>query len=174
QVTGAVDQGVNECENALQTITVAGNGTTYRVLNGASVTMIAAQNIRFLDGTQVYPGGYLHAYITTNGQYCCTLFPGMMMTGVEMSESIPGFTDKFFFRVYPNPTSDKFYIEMEPALRNQNTKIQIFNMIGELIESKEVIGNNGYSFFLGKFAPGIYLIQVNSGDRIEIKKIVKK
>jgi hypothetical protein len=174
QVTGVVGQGVIECENALQTISVAGNGTTYQVLNGASVTMIAGLNIRFLSGARVYPGGYLHAYITPNGQYCCSLFPGRMMTGVEISESLPDFTDNNFFKVYPNPTSDKLYIEMDPTIINQKTEIGIFNMMGELIESKEVTGINGYSFFLGKFAPGIYLLQVNSGDRMETKKIIRK
>ena len=60
QLTGYTGAGEALCINALQTITVAGGGTPYIVYSDGSVTLIAGQNIRFLDGTRVFSGSYLH------------------------------------------------------------------------------------------------------------------
>ncbi|MCX6303555.1 MAG: T9SS type A sorting domain-containing protein [Bacteroidetes bacterium] len=65
-----IPPGQTDCYNATQTLTLAGNGSTFTVQAGASATVVAGQNIRFLPGSQVYSGGYLHGYITSNSAYC--------------------------------------------------------------------------------------------------------
>ncbi len=67
-----IPNGVSNCYNAYQTITIAGNGTTFTVQNGGTATIIAGQKINLLPGTTVLSGGNMHAYITMNGQYCTT------------------------------------------------------------------------------------------------------
>ena len=98
----------------------------------------------------------------------------MVTRGVEMSEGLADVYSGSFFKVYPNPTSDIFYLELDPAVGNQKTEIQIFNMMGDMIQHREVTDNNGHSFSLGEKAPGIYFIRAISGERMEMKKIVRK
>jgi hypothetical protein len=77
-----IANGHDTCFNALQTITVAGGGTTFIVQDGGSTTMIAGQKINFLPGSKVNPGGYLHGYITQDGSWCNTpAMPGLMTNG---------------------------------------------------------------------------------------------
>lgn len=174
QVTGVVSHGQSICYNALQTITVAGGGTTFQVQNDGMATLIAGQNIIFLDGTRVLAGGYLHGYITPNGTYCCALKSTMVTRFAEEAGDIPVIGADSFFKVYPNPTSDKFNLELNKDLRDVKTVVQIFNMMGGSIMKEEVTGSDRYEFDLGGKIPGIYFIQVMAGDRIETKKITRK
>lgn len=68
------------CFNASQTIIVAGSRNTFNVGPTGNITMIAGQNIRFLTGTVVQPGGYLQGYISD--QYCGSLLQPVMATKV--------------------------------------------------------------------------------------------
>jgi hypothetical protein len=174
QVTGTVAGGESICKNASQTITVSGGGTTFEVQSGGSVTMIAGQNINFLFGTRVFAGGYLNGYITTTGSFCCTTISTMVTKPVEVADVIPEMEAGAFFKIYPNPTNDKFYLELDPAFRDSRTVVHIFGIVGDLIQKEEVIGNDRYEFSLGGKTPGIYFFQVMAGDRLETKKIIKR
>ncbi|MCX6306405.1 MAG: ice-binding family protein [Bacteroidetes bacterium] len=174
QVTGVVGSGESTCKNATQTITVAGNGTTFQVQNGGSVTMIAGQNIRLLAGTRVNYGGYLHAYITTMSEYCCGSTSGSYAGINKVSETIPETGAGTSFRVYPNPTTGIFYLELPPSSGNANAVVQIYGMAGDLILKDELSGNNRFEFSLAGKSPGIYFLQVRYGDRLESKRIIKK
>jgi len=174
QLTGVVDGPEAFCKNASQTITVAGGGSIFEIQNGGSVTMIAGQNIRFLYGTQVFTGGYLHAYITPTGEYCCASQSTMMANPIDLAEVIPEVEAGSFIKIFPNPTNDKFYIELDPKYRNIKTVVQISGMLGNLIQKEEMIGNDRYEFSLVGQTPGVYLIRVMAGDRLETKKIIRK
>jgi len=174
ELSGIVPQNDMTCEDAVQTIIVAGGGTTYEVQTGGSVTMIAGHNIQFMDGTRVFSGGYMHGYITTTGEYCCGSIPIGGNKPAEVAEVIPEKEAGVFFKVYPNTTKDKFYLELDPAFRETKTGVQIFGILGDLILKKEVIGNDRYEFSLGGRTPGIYFIRVMAGNRLETKKIVKE
>jgi hypothetical protein len=65
-----ITSGQTDCYNATQTLTLAGNGSTFIVQAGASARVVAGQSIRFLPGIRIYSGGYLHGYITNNSEYC--------------------------------------------------------------------------------------------------------
>ncbi|MCX6268380.1 MAG: PKD domain-containing protein [Bacteroidetes bacterium] len=65
----------NQCFSAIQTITVAGDGTLFAVQNGGSATLIAGHNILILPGVSVDSGGYLHGYITSDNVYCGGISP---------------------------------------------------------------------------------------------------
>lgn len=116
--------------NAL-TITVAGSGTEFSVNNGGNATLVAGQNIIMLPVLKVYSGGYLHAYITTNNQYCSLLKNNLVASGEyeTREDEIPKTTmDGSFFRVYPNPTSGKITLVFSDDIGTSTVNIQIYNM----------------------------------------------
>ena len=169
--TGTIEQDESACIDASQTITVAGGGTTFEVQDGGSAVMIAGQNIRLLDGAQVFAGGYLHAYITKTGEYCCMT---LGVKDIEVSTAIAGIVAGDFFKIYPNATSDKFYLELYPTSRGTKMLVQIFGMAGDLILNEEVTGNDRYEFSLGGKSSGVYFIRVMTGERLATKKIIRK
>jgi hypothetical protein len=170
-----IQNGQTQCYNALQTITLAGNGTGFLVQNGGSVTLIAGQNIRFLSGTTVLNGGYLHGYITTNGSYCGTQAPSMVNS---LPDIIANATDPDqelpFFKVYPNPTTGKFILELTKERNISTIVVQIYSMFGEMILKEEKTGIGKYEFMIGDRPPGIYVINVTSGGQTGTAKIIKR
>ena len=65
--------------------------------------------------------------------------------------------------VYPNPSSGIVQVQAGSAV-NGSLTIGIYNMVGELQLSRTVTGaGNTWSFDLGNYPEGIYLVQI-TGD----------
>lgn len=71
--------------------------------------------------------------------------------------------------VYPNPSSDGVF-----QITNTGTKdvINVYNVLGEAVNTAIKRDNDGVSIRLASDAPGIYFIQVNSEGKIITKKII--
>jgi hypothetical protein len=178
----------NECFNAAQTITTAGDGTTFIIENQAEVELIAGQNIIMLPGTHAQLGGYLHASITTNGFYCNGRQPVVetvpivknregdlpvqqLMTSDEKDNAVHG---KASFKVYPNPTPGLFTLELTDFNIREKTAVTIYGIRGERIQQEEVSGNKFTVFSLENQLSGIYLIRVLSNHLIGTKCIIRQ
>ncbi len=169
-----VGSGQSNCSDAIQVLTVAGYGTTVTVENGGSATMIAGQMISYLPGTTVMPGGYMHGFITTNGQYCLQQ-PNPVVNTKE--EEIAAVGEKSIngksVRVYPNPTTGNFTIEATGTDNALITKVEIYNMSGVKIITKNFDGVSKHEFSVPEFKPGVYFIHVISGNQAETIKLIK-
>jgi hypothetical protein len=158
-----------QCFNALQTITVAGNGTTLTVTNTGSATMIAGQNIIYLPGTTVDPGGYMNGYISSNGQYC-----NMPAISVLTGEGeFPGSAKQTGLKIYPNPTKGSFSLEV-PVELAEKSSLEIYSMGGEKILLKELSGKQVYDISLENSPSGIYLVRVFSERQNYSARIVRQ
>lgn len=67
------------------------------------------------------------------------------------------------FKIYPNPTSDKIYVESK-----EDVTIQVFSLEGNLLKSKQA-----KNIDLTEFASGIYLLKINDGNHYQNLKIIK-
>jgi len=167
--------GQNNCYNAGQTITIAGSSTTFTVQNGGSVTMMAGHSIDYLPGTRVYPGGYLHGYITVSP--CCGFggsSPSIATNGsVVDSNEAPSILQpgSAYFKVYPNPTSGNFVLELTGDFTS-TTSIEIFGMWGEKILTATLTEERKREFSLSDQPTGIYFIRVISGPKTASLKII--
>ena len=172
-----ISPNVVTCYDAVQVITVAGNGNTFKVENSGSVTLVAGQKVSFQPLTIVYAGGYLHAYISTTG---CGSMLNPLVTNpadpVKESElqplQIPA-KDQFI-RIYPNPTEDIVIIEFLHADPGSTVNIDIYNMNGQRITSKVCHDEIKQQFSLAGLPVGIYMVHVRSESRSEYAKIIKK
>ena len=73
------------------------------------------------------------------------------------------------FRMYPNPTQDRFRIESKNTLSN----VKIYTMLGQLVKVKEVDGSSA-NIDIENLAKGIYFVEVNYSKGIKItSKIIK-
>jgi hypothetical protein len=164
----------SSCYNALQTITVAGNGTTFTVQNGGDATLIAGQNILLKPGTMVQPGGDLWGYITTTGAYCVNPSAPVHPTSIEEDVAVASETGTALFRVYPSPTTERFTLELNDEMKDIQANVRIYNMIGEEALQENLAGTRKQEFSLSGKSNGIYIIRVMMGERTGIAKIIKQ
>ena len=169
-----IANGITNCYDATQVLTVAGNGATFLVENGGNVTLVAGNKIIMLAGTKVNFGGILHGYITTTNNYCGSSF-NPLVANLLNEQTLGGETlgKNQFIKVYPNPTTDLVIVELIESGTNSTANVTVYGMQGGKLLQKNINGGNQYRFsLLGKPA-GIYMVHVQSGDRSEVAKVIK-
>ena len=76
-------------------------------------------------------------------------------------------TVKVEVNVYPNPASDKVYVDY-----NQPIQVAVYNIAGSLLKSKLIQSKYDY-ISIGDLQPGVYLIR-SQNDNTFAKKLIKK
>jgi len=160
-----------QCFNAAQTISVAGNGTTFTVPNGNSATMIAGQNIFYYPGTIIAQGGSMMGYIAPGGPWCEEPAIAVVTTGTENRQTGP---DRQYYRIYPNPTTSVFMIEFNKSDESKKYLFEIYDMKGAKIISDNLSGDWKYEFSLSDRPAGIYLIRIIGEGILETTRIIKQ
>ncbi|MCX6303631.1 MAG: PKD domain-containing protein [Bacteroidetes bacterium] len=160
-----------QCFDALQTIEVAGNGTSFIVPNGSYATMVAGQNILFYPGTYVEEGGYLYGYIAPVGPWC--MAPSIA-TATGGTNGPPSAMDQSFYRIYPNPTTGKFMFEINSAENTEKYVVEIYDMKGQKIFSSDLTDVRKHEFSLTGKPAGIYLIRVINEKNPGTVRIIKQ
>ena len=160
----------SECFNATATITIAGSGNPFTVSAGGQATFIAGQNIRFLSGTTVVPGGMLHGYIDPGGPWCP--FGESLLTGTEearpLSADSPG-----RYRIWPNPTTGDFTLEVKDPEDPEVLTLEIFNLSGMKTAERTLPAASRQKVGLGWMPAGLYLVRVMDGKHVETLKLIK-
>jgi len=172
----AIIPGPEVCYSAGQTITVAGGGTFFFVPNGSSVDLVAGQNIILLPGTLVRLGGYLHGWISTDGSFCNTtksILAGNVAEDTEIDNSVIVNKDSFF-KVFPNPTTGNFTLELFLEPDGTLVKVQCYNLLGSLIMEKEFYSGKLHEFTLIDQQPGMYVLKVVQNQNAGMQKIIRE
>ena len=170
----ALSNGDTTCYNALQTLTVAGGGNTFTIQNGGYAKMIAGQKIHLQYGTTVHTGGYLWAYITTNNTFCGTQTNSLVNASPEVISWTPEFDlSTGLFKVYPNPTTGLFTVEIFDEKSSQNGQMRILNMLGKLLYQGTVPASGKTEFSLSGHPKGVYFITVSIDGKSSALKVVK-
>ncbi len=164
-----VESGQEMCFGATETIEIS----NLTVEAGGVITLIAGQSIKMLPGVVVMPGGYLHAYISDT--YCENPTPLIVAkatedTPSEISAEIP--EEYALFNVYPNPTHGSFTLDVYDF--DSDLTIEIYNMVGTRILSKEVSGFSKYTFDLSTQPNGIYIIRMLKDNESAFRRIIKQ
>jgi len=170
-----VTSGQTQCFNATNMITVAGSGTTFLVETGGNATFIAGQNILYLPGTTVQPGGYMHGYIAPNGPWCGTQAPSIPSSSIVAGTGdISPAGAENWIRVYPNPTDGRFTLEIFGVDEKLSSDVLIRNMLGATVLKEDFGGQNKRIFDLENRPPGVYLITLTKGTLKGTAKIILK
>ncbi|MEI7983851.1 MAG: T9SS type A sorting domain-containing protein, partial [Bacteroidota bacterium] len=172
--TMTIGSGTTTCFNAKQTITVAGNGANFLIQTGGSVTMIAGQNIIFLPSTKVEAGGYLSAYITLTSTYCGAKAPAIVESENKELNVTTLQSKQSTFRVYPNPTSGSFTLDMTGTDESSAVNVEIYRMTGESIVRETLKGEAQHQFNLQNQPTGIYILRILNSDMAGTVKIIKQ
>ncbi len=68
-------------------------------------------------------------------------------------------------RIYPNPAKDEFIVEVNPA-DFPEFKVQLLNLTGTEILSKQCSGKEKYVIDISTVRSGSYMIRINSGEKM--------
>jgi hypothetical protein len=160
----AVEPEQSVCYDATQTITVAGGGTFFKVLAGGTVSLVAGQKITMLPGTGIASGGYLHAWITTNGTYCGS--------GSGKSAEVRDITAPSV-KVYPNPASDRILIDVSSEPGRESAQVMLLNLQGQQLGMTTVGSDGKGEISLKTYPAGFYLLKIILGGEMRTIKIIK-
>ena len=167
--------GQTECYDAIQTITVAGSGTTVDIYSGGNATFIAGQHVFFEPGFHAHSGSLGHAYITLTGNYCSN--PATMAPVADtITEQLSGFNKLIVehgpdVNIYPNPTKGSFTIDF---LGNEITSdILLLNFQGNQVYQTNCVNQLEKIIDIGNLPAGMYIIIIETPSHIITKKIVK-
>ncbi len=176
-VTGiTVPGGQSVCYDATQTVTVNG----LLVQAGGTANLVAGQNVKLMPGTKVDPGGYLHGFIASQCLWC-SAYPNVNIPVSQAEESANETTPQplikmqadNFFRVYPNPTTGVFTLELSEVSEATVVNVEIYSMRGEKLYSGQYSGEKKHQLSLDGKPAGIYYVRVHSGSVSGSVKILK-
>jgi hypothetical protein len=171
-----VPNGTITCNDAVKVLYVAGNGTTYAVANGGSVHLIAGQSVFMEPGTTVALGGLLHAYISTDGNYCNGPIKEIVADNSKNDETVNGnvaLENGLKVKIWPNPTPGKFTMQITGVEGQTPVDITIYDMQGKMILSRHLINEYLHEFSIANETTGIYNVRVFTGNNSATMKIVK-
>jgi hypothetical protein len=174
-----ITPGPTVCYEATETITLGGDGKTFIVQNGGGVKLIAGFMVRLLPGTTVFSGGNMHAYITPYGFFCDTIstLPGAPpeVTMEVTDDQFPvSYSNDSFFRIYPNPSSGIFTLELKETGESSGIEIEISTLTGERIVKLNMHIGMIYQIDLADRQKGMYLIRLTHNNRTDIEKLIKQ
>jgi hypothetical protein len=159
-------------------ITTAGSGNSFLVQNTGKVTFIADTYVKLLAGTKTMPGGKLHAIATLYCIPCVTSKAAVsLVQSGEYEEPTPasGTPTETFFRVFPNPASDDFTLELlDSAGTCEMATIRIRSLLGELMREVQMEGKSQEIISMRNLSSGVYLVSVFCGDRLGTVKMIRK
>jgi hypothetical protein len=159
------------CFDAVSFIRVAGSPYKFTVESGGSVTMIAGQRIRILDGTRIFPGGYLHGYISTD--FCPIIPDAPIGATISGQDETPFMSENANFKVYPNPTNGNFSVEMKGNADFAGIRVEVYGMRGERMLTEKIVGEKKHEFMFSDVPAGLYFVKIIAGDHVETIKLIK-
>ena len=145
------------------TITAANTGASYRWLDcNSGFTLIAGETNQSFTATA---NGNYAIELTENG--CVDTSACVAITTVGIVESEFGES----LVVYPNPTNGNFSVDLGSVYNS--SEIRITDMSGKLIYSKMMTESQILNLSL-KEPSGIYIVSIQSDDKMAVIRLVKK
>jgi hypothetical protein len=167
-----LDFGDIQCYNALQNIIVSEIPSVI-LHDGASVTFIAGNSIRFLPGFYAESGSVMNAYITTDATFCDMVVP-KSITGISIAEDAkekPSFKkESQQIKLYPNPNTGSFTLELTNF--EAQATVAIYNLLGEKIAQYYRLTGILQPINLEGIRKGIYFVEVSDGKTKMMKKMI--
>ena len=110
-------------------------------------------------------------HIAPQGPWC---LPIQSPSIVTVPTGIEEVSKQSFFKVYPNPTTGSFTLELSEVSETSVVKVEIYGMRGEKTLNDKFTGEKKHEFSLESKPIGIYFIRVFCGDNLGSQKIIKQ
>jgi len=150
--------------------------TNFEVKSGGTALLKAVTSITLNDGVLITPGiaGYFKASI---GEFEPCVLPLAMVASEEVvvPEELPEITSReSFFKVFPNPTTGSFNLELTGETEETRIIVEVYSMMGDRLLQNELYGMMRYEFNLSELPRGVYLIRVMKGTQMGVERLIKQ
>ena len=178
----ALTDGSSSCYDAVFTITTGGASGPFIAQSGSSAYLIAGEKITMLPGTQLQAGSHVHAYIAPAGPFCEDIGKALVSAENDVTEDVAtGFVDisntvqQQFLHVFPNPTPDRFTIELVDIDPGQDVLIEVYGIRGDRVLRTKLPGDlHQHTLSLEGQVPGIYLVRVVGRQEVGVARLIKR
>jgi len=163
------------CFNAQETVIVAGDGKNFIVQAYGHADIIAGHNIILKHGTSVELYGSLHARISNI--WCPpqeNLLASFESEPIPVNPVLENNFKTSFFKVYPNPTTGRFTLELLEPDETSNIHVELYNALGHLVLAKQLPAEKLSVFTISDRQTGIYLIRVLKNQETGTGKIIRQ
>jgi hypothetical protein len=134
--------------------------------------MVAGQKIYYIPNTVVHSGGYLSGFISPGSPYCLDpAMPSVLKEQVALVQESP---EKAFIKIYPNPTSGNFTLQLSGDSQNAIAKVQVYDLTGLQIFETEIRSAISLEISLINHCPGIYLVKMIWDNQIFTGKVIRQ
>jgi hypothetical protein len=171
-----VGNGKTACFDALDSITVAGDGTSVEFRSGSVVDLIAGKRILLKPGFHAFEGSVFDASITTNSIYCSSSSGSSAYNPVDKSALLNSTTLKNndgnqpYIKVYPNPNNGIFNLQLSGF--KGKTDIRMLNLMGKTVYQTTINEDNTMEVGLPALPRGIYSVKANNGTTVQTIKMI--
>jgi hypothetical protein len=144
--------------------------------NGGMLWLTAVNTIFLQSDFSIAPGAGGHFLARIAVFDPCTQ-PIALTSSVEtiQVDELPGKRQtELFFKVYPNPTTGRFALELTSTETNDNVIVEVYSSMGKRVFQDILLGAMQYEFDLSSMPRGIYFIRVLKGDKMGIEKVIKQ
>ncbi len=83
-------------------------------------------------------------------------------------------TNNQFLKIYPNPSEDIFFAELEGY--SGNVQMDLYNQMGQVLQTVELENATDFvqqTFDLSDYSAGIYYLKINHGNVTEVRKLIR-
>jgi hypothetical protein len=172
-----VANGMINCFNAYDSITIAGGEDSVLFQNGSTVDLIAGKSIRFLPGFHAYEGSNVSASITPDSAFCdgasgnsIVNLPAEKSVKEEIQPEEKGFVSGgISIKIYPNPNNGKFSVVLTNF--ENGASITIYNMLGVRVYQSMSKVQDNCEINLSGLKKGIYFVKATSEKEQVTRKI---
>lgn len=191
EITGAIS--ADDCFNASVSVTInnatvengaiadirsGGNITTsgFVVAEGGTALLSAATGILLSPDVIITPGadGLLTATIVAFEP--CVQTRSILASEEEVFQNYfnnPAISESFF-RLFPNPTTGRFALQLNEAEADPDIFIEIYSIVGESVFRSQFSGALQHEFDISGYPRGVYIVRLTSNDKMDVEKIVKQ
>ena len=162
----------DNCYAATESITVS----NFVVQDGGAATFVTgpAGFILLQEGVEVQNGGYLRAWIDMDENYCEQPLPEVAVKSIEaVVEALPA-KPELMFKVYPNPNTGMFSLELLEPGASASIMVEIYNLMGERLLQNEMLSTGTYRVDISTLPAGVYIIRIIADGKAEMQKIIKQ
>lgn len=137
---------------------------------------------KFGDGTESFEQNPVHTY-TRGGSYTVSLkvenssgdqkitkIDFVQVESVEAPTNIE-VSEQNIARAYPNPSTGVFNVDVS-VFNGESVTVKVFNLIGKPVYSVETATHEPLQINISNHPVGVYYMQVQSGEQIQVQKLL--
>lgn len=153
------------------------------VENNVNLVLVAGERVQMQAATHIEKGAWVRIFIDNTWNICYQ--PESLLAALEVDEYSESFyvpadilpaereTQHLFFRVYPNPTTGWFTLEIKSAGYHDRIFLEVMGLAGNRVLRESLPAQPLHTLSLEGHQPGLYFIRVSIAEKTAVERLIK-